>query len=238
MLDRLAAKGVPADRQFLLPNWTDTAKFFPTAREPVYRRRLGIGVERCVALYSGSLGVKQGLDHLIGAARILSSQSDDSPLFVIAGGGSAREGLVRSSLGLSNVMFLPPQPEETLNEFLNIGDIQLLPQLGAVNDLVLPSKLGAMLAIGKPIVATVHPGSLIADTIKDAGVLVPPGHPELLADEILELARSPQRRAAMGQAARMIAARSLQPQDIFLQTEDRLQKLVTSDGRKDRATTR
>ncbi len=47
---------------------------------------------------------------------------------------------------LKNVRFLPFQPYARLNEFLNMADLHALPQDKGAADLVLPSKLGGMLA--------------------------------------------------------------------------------------------
>jgi colanic acid biosynthesis glycosyl transferase WcaI len=38
---------------------------------------------------------------------------------------------------------------------LNMADIPMLPQRRDASDLVMPSKLGPMLAVGKPVIATV-----------------------------------------------------------------------------------
>jgi putative colanic acid biosynthesis glycosyltransferase WcaI len=44
------------------------------------------------------------------------------------------------------VKFLPVQPEDKLCELLNMADPHLLPQHRQASDLVLPSKLGGLLA--------------------------------------------------------------------------------------------
>ncbi len=78
---------------------------------------------------------------------------------VFCGNGATRDDLIRRSAGLRNVRFLDLQPQERLPELLSMADIHLLPQRTEVADLVLPSKLGAILASGRPVVAMAEPGT-------------------------------------------------------------------------------
>lgn len=229
MVRAIESKGVSPERLMLLPNWTDMEKFFPMPNPVAHRDEYKISAERCVVLYSGNLGAKQGVEHVIGAAKILAADPSTSPMFVIAGAGSNAANLQRAASGLPNVLFLPLQTAEKFNEFLNMGDIQLLPQLSEVDNLVMPSKLGAMLAVGRPIIATTVPGTHLAKVIGDAGLLVPPGSSELLAAAIIELASNTGRREAMGQAARQVACSLGTPQEILLKLESKLLEVLASE---------
>jgi colanic acid biosynthesis glycosyl transferase WcaI len=53
-----------------------------------YRAELGISDEVCVALYSGNMGEKQGLEIVLEVARQLQHEHD--LLFVLCGEGAAR----------------------------------------------------------------------------------------------------------------------------------------------------
>ena len=228
MLDAIAAKDAAPKSCVLFPNWVDTKKIFPLTGSSAMRRELGIPEGSCVALYSGSMGRKQGLNYIIEAARILAANPKTSPLFLLAGAGPIRAELESAARDLSNVRFLPLQPDERFNEFLNIGDIHLLPQLRDANDLVMPSKLGAMLAVGKPVVATVPADSQIALTIGDAGFVVPPENPAALADAIRVLAGDANRRQAMGAAALRVVRDSLQAEPVLTEMEGRLHVLAAT----------
>lgn len=200
MLHEIERHGVARERLALFYNWVDTKLIFPLASSARMRRELGIPEDRCVVLYAGSMGEKQGLDVVIAAARSLAGDST-SPLFILAGDGHNRRRLEIEARMLQNVMFLPLQPADRFNEFLNIGDIHLLPQHPSVADLVLPSKLGAILAVGKPIIATVAQGSQIARMIGAAGIVVRPSDPTALATAICNLASNPARARMMGKVA-------------------------------------
>ena len=203
MIERLAVKGVGQEQRVLLPNWVDAQDIFPMAGVSGYRAKLGIGDDICVTLYSGNMGEKQGLEILLEAARLL--QDESGLLFVLCGEGAARERLIRIGADLRNVRWLPLQPVEQLNELLNLADVHLLPQRADVADLVMPSKLLGMLASGRPVLATAHPGTQLAKVVSSCGKVVEPGNAQDVAQGLLELLHAPQRREQLGVAARQAA---------------------------------
>jgi colanic acid biosynthesis glycosyl transferase WcaI len=77
------------------------------------------------------------------------------------------------------------QPEEKLCELLNVADLHVLPQDRGASDLVLPSKLGGMLATERPILVTADEGTELHQILKDVAIIVPPGNPAALASGIL-----------------------------------------------------
>jgi colanic acid biosynthesis glycosyl transferase WcaI len=186
-----------------LPNWVDEQDIFPLPKASIYRAELGIEDNKCVALYSGNMGEKQGLETLLAAARSL--QAESGLLFVLCGAGAARERLMRMGTGLRNVIWLPLQPVEKLNELLNLADVHLLPQRADAADLVMPSKLLGMLASGRPVLATAYPGTQLAKMVSSCGKLVEPGNAQEIAQALLELMQAPQERERLGVQARNAA---------------------------------
>jgi len=226
MVEAIARKGVARKRLMLFPNWVDMTRIFPMPGAPGLRRELGLPEDACIALYSGSMGRKQGLDYVIAAARVLSQSDASSPLFVLAGAGPVLDELRQAAADLPNVRFMPLQPDERFNEFLNMGDIHLLPQRRDAADLVMPSKLGAMLAAGKPVIATVPPDSQVALTLEGAGIVVPPEDHAALAGAIAALAGDAPRRTALGLAAAQRARETVEAEAILSQAEARLLSLA------------
>lgn len=207
MLKRLVAKGVDADACVFLPNWADIDSIRPLDTPSPYRAELGIPDDALVALYSGNMGLKQGLELL---GEIAHATADEATLhYVFAGQGPGREALQESCRGLSNVHFLDLQPIERLNDWLGLADIHLLPQRADVADLVMPSKLTGMLASGRPVVATAMLGTGVANALQTSGISVPPGSSAGMVQALLSLASAPETRRKMGQAARMQAESSL-----------------------------
>ncbi len=191
----LIEKGRDPDRVIELRNWANHAAAIGMADGADLKRRWGLD-GKTVALYSGNISHKQGLDAVVAAARSLVSRGDIA--FVIAGEGPLRPTIERQVGDLPNVTLKPLQEGGSVGEMLRMADIHLLPQIEGAADLVLPSKIGNMLTSARPVVATVHPGTGIADELEGCGVIVPPGDPAALAGAVAELADAPVRRASMG----------------------------------------
>jgi colanic acid biosynthesis glycosyl transferase WcaI len=186
MAEHLQEKGVPPDRIAIVRNWVDLDFIKPFDGASPYREELGIAETDSVILYSGAIGAKQGFDVLIDAARRLSRRADIK--FLIAGEGPAKSGLAARAANLPNVRFLPFQPYARLSEFLGLADIHVLPQAADAADLVLPSKLGGMLASGRRTIVTAAPGTELATFVEDAAIVVPPGDAAALAEAIEQAA--------------------------------------------------
>lgn len=201
MRARLLAKGVAADRTRLFPNGVDTAGIYPSGGISEFRRSLAVPEPAIVALYAGNLGEKQGIETLLAVARICHRNGAGHAIHVvICGEGAASAKLAAADI--PNLRLLALQPAARLNDLLNAADIHLLPQRAGAADLVMPSKLGGMLASGRPVVAGAAPGTQIADEIADCGIRVPPDDAPAMAAAIVELAGDPDRRRKLGEAAR------------------------------------
>jgi len=207
MCARLRQKGVPAERVVLLPNWVDLKAITPQHGLNGVRTELGIGADTTLLLYAGNMGEKQGLDVLIDVARRL--HGTPGLVFLMVGTGAARSRLQAQAQGLPNMVWWPLQPAERLNELLNAADIHLLPQRGDVADLVMPSKLGGILASGRMVIGTAHADTELGRVLERTGVRVDPGRPELLAEAIMRYAADPQARGRLGSAGRRHAEETL-----------------------------
>lgn len=199
MMARLAEKGIPAERIVELRNWADLSavQSGPVAKD--FRADFGLTTEH-VAVYSGNIANKQGLDILPETARRMADRRDLT--FAIFGEGSYLATLREKATGLTNIRFFPLQPRERLGELLRSADVHLLPQLAGAADLVLPSKLTNMLASGRPVLATADPETALAREIGPAGLVTPPGDAGALAEALRTILDDPDRRADMGLEAR------------------------------------
>jgi len=207
MVERLEQKGVLRSRCVLFPNSIDTQTIFPMPAASSFRCELGISDSAVVALYSGSMGEKQGLHILAEAAQCLAGHSHIR--FVLCGEGPYRTNLMGLVGGLPNVTFLPLQPDSRLNDLFNLADIHLLPQRDDAADLLMPGKLREMLASGRPVVATARPGTQIAFCVQGRGLVVPPGSSSALVSAICRLAADTDLRKQMGAEGRKFAVANL-----------------------------
>jgi colanic acid biosynthesis glycosyl transferase WcaI len=223
MLERLATKGVAEGRCTSFPNWADIEGVRPIEGPSPYRSELGIPDDAVVALYSGNMGLKQGLELLGLAARALSGLPD--MFFVFGGEGPARDALLEACAGLPNVRFLGLQPTERMRDWLGLADIHLLPQRADVADLVMPSKLTGMLASGRPVLATALPGTGVANAISDCGIATPPGDTGRFTGALRLLAGDVELRTRFGRAARARAEHDLDREHILSRIDAHLAAL-------------
>lgn len=204
MLERLLMKGVAAERTCYFPNWVDVVRIRPMRRSGAgLRERLGIAQDAVVALFSGTLGGKQGLMVIPAAAQLLAERED--VVFVVCGAGVMLPQLEREAARLPNMRLLELQPAERLAELLGMADIHLMPQSPDAADLVLPSKLSGMLASGRPVVAACGAGTEIAEIVSECGIVVNAQDAPALACAVATLAGDPERRRDLGERARGIA---------------------------------
>lgn len=198
MIALLRGKGYSPEKTFELRNWAN-AGFAPDPAEAERMRAEWNVGSRHVALYSGNIANKQGIELIVDAARRLSHRKD--LLFIICGQGPNRKRLRELASGLDNIQFHDLQPVERMGGLLAMADVHLLPQIPGVADLVLPSKLTNMLLSGRPVVATAADGTGLAAEVHGCGVVTQPGDAGSFADAIAMLLDDPELRGKMGEQA-------------------------------------
>lgn len=170
----------------LFPNWTNTNFFFPVTDRSSIKTAFGFRETDKIVLYSGAIGEKQGLEAILHCARCNKANRDLK--FVICGNGPYKKELERKTeqLGLNNITFFPLQPLSSFNHFLNLADVHLIIQKGSASDFVMPSKLGAILAVGGTCVVTANSGTALYSLVQNhrMGILVNADDPEALEQGI------------------------------------------------------
>lgn len=234
MVERARAKGMPAERAVLFPNWVDVDAIYPL--DPIanssnsIRRQLAEQVldieNKVILLYSGNMGAKQGLELLAPLAEVFAA--DSRVHFVFCGDGALRPQLEALLGHRPNVTLLPLQPLDRLNDLLNAADIHLLPQRAGAADLVMPSRLTGMLASGRPVIATVAPGTQVASVVEGCGIAVPAEDPAALHAAVLRLVDDEQLRLCLGRAARRYAVEHLGKCQVLERFELDMKFLVAS----------
>jgi colanic acid biosynthesis glycosyl transferase WcaI len=201
--DNVAGKlrGHRPDRVEVIPNFVDTERIAPADPDNGYRREYGL-TGRTVVMYAGNVGLSQSLDLVVEAARRHRDRQD--LVFVINGGGSALDGLRSRAEGMDNLRFVPMQPRERLPEVLAAADLHLVPLRTGLARSSVPSKLYSILAAGRPVLASVDPGTEVATTIEraGAGVSVPPEDADAFCSALDELVGDEERRRSMGASGR------------------------------------
>ena len=95
---------------------------------------------------------------------------------VIIGGGVMSNQLKQQANELKNVVVIDYQPVERLSEVLATADLHLVPLRTGLGGMSVPSKIYSIFAAGRPVIASVDPGTQIERKVAESegGVAVPP----------------------------------------------------------------
>jgi colanic acid biosynthesis glycosyl transferase WcaI len=174
-----------------IPNWADVDSIRPTVRDRNMRFRLGAGPDDFLVVHSGNMGAKQDLLNVVAAAAILSGK-DKRIKIALVGDGQERANIAEgiASRQLDNITLLPLVAPDEFSTLLGAANVLLVNQAPMVVDSVLPSKLLAYMAAGRPLIVAAHSSSSTASLVRDSrcGVLVDPGQPKALAERIRVMA--------------------------------------------------
>jgi colanic acid biosynthesis glycosyl transferase WcaI len=198
MLAAFSTKSVPAEKQIYFPNGI---RLEPPPARGAFRARHGFGAGDFLAVYSGNIGVKQGLQVLVRAARVLR---DPRIRLIICGDGAQHYLIESEAAGLGNVRLLPLLPDAEYREMLADSDVAIIPQLAGSGRAFFPSKVLNPLAFGRPILSVADADSELARAIAEGGFgcNVPPDRAEALAEALERLAAHPAQLETWGEAGR------------------------------------
>jgi colanic acid biosynthesis glycosyl transferase WcaI len=227
MRAKIRSKGVAPDRTLVFRNWADTDLISPSPAAPNLRAEWGLN-DKFVVLYSGNMGVKQGLFSLLGVASLLREERDVVVL-IVGDGGQKEELMARARAGeLGNVVFMPPVAREDLPRLLATADVSVIPQRASIQDLVVPSKLGNLLCSGRPVIVAADARSEMGEILTrgECAILVPPENHTAMAAAVLELRANPQRRAELAARGLIVARATLGREAILESFADQIVQLA------------
>jgi glycosyltransferase involved in cell wall biosynthesis len=194
---KLADKGVPLEKLSIVPNGVDLDDLSPDSKLD-WRQRLNLK-EKFVITYAGLIGVFQGVEIIVDAARLLKTHEDIH--FLIVGDGVKRSDIEEqvAKQGLTNVTLLPPQPRSAIPGILNASDVALVP---LVNDQLVdavPSKLLEAWGCRRAVILVAGGEARRLVEESGGGVVIAPGAPEALAEAVVDLSKN---QAALEKYAR------------------------------------
>jgi colanic acid biosynthesis glycosyl transferase WcaI len=212
----------------VIPNFVDTAWIQPSHRDNDYRHQYGL-VGKRVVMYAGNVGMSQALDLVLDAATELAVEDD--VVFVVNGGGAARPDLERRAAGMSNVRFIDMQPKARLPAVLAAADVHVVPLKRGLAWSSVPSKLYSILAAGRPIVASVDPGTEVARTVEraGAGLSVPPDDGHAFTKAIRHLLEHDGEARSMGESGRRFVESWASPSAVAAAYEGLFAELARPD---------
>ncbi|ACB76550.1 WcaI family glycosyltransferase [Opitutus terrae] len=194
MMDEFRRKGVPARRRIYFPNWLRGGPS-GAAEANDFRARFGLPADHLLAVYSGNLGRKQGIEILLSAAERLARDPATAArpvTVVIAGAGAERAALEArvNALNLPQLRLLPLLSDEDYAAMLQTADLGLITQAPGTGRYFFPSKLLSLLQAGLPVATVADADSELARAVEEGGfgINVLPGQPAELASVLGRLA--------------------------------------------------
>jgi glycosyltransferase involved in cell wall biosynthesis len=177
-----------ARRIELVPNGADPRMFDPHQNGTHFRQEHGLE-GKFVLLYAGAHGMSNDLGIALEAAHLLADQPDI--VIVFLGDGKEKPALQQKAWEkqLKNVIFLSPLPKTEMGLALAGSDacLAILKPI-PLYATVYPNKVFDYMAAGKPVVLAIN--GVIRQVVEQAqaGVFVPPGDPQALAQAIGRMA--------------------------------------------------
>ncbi len=193
--------GIPKERVVWIPNGVDLSLF---PRSTV----ADTAKDHFTLMYFGAHGQANGLDNVLHAMKHVQEQSNGRNIHLrMIGDGPLKPSLVEqaSEMGLTNVSFEPPVAKSQIPALAAQADafvIAVLNLPGLYRYGISMNKLFDYLAAEQPIlIASNGANNPVEDA--QAGLTVPPGQPQALAEAIVKIANTPlPERQRMGRAGR------------------------------------
>lgn len=201
----LVAHGVMSSRITQLPISTRVEAVDLEPAEA--RRQLGWSDAGLTVVHTGNMGMKQGLEHLVEAAR-LAEQTGSDIQFVMVGDGSQRAELQSKARDLTNIRFTGLVSDADYPVALAAADVLLLHERPGVTEMSLPSKLTSYVTARRPILAAVDDGGITKSLLEsyDAALTTPSGNARAMLDSLEQLRHDDVRAAAVMTGAATMAA--------------------------------
>jgi colanic acid biosynthesis glycosyl transferase WcaI len=232
-----AERGVAPENISILPHWIDE-KMFTAEAEADERERLRAEFgwqDKFVVLFAGNLGIVQGLDAVLEAARQIPN---GNAKIVFVGDGTDKPRLEKLAEELKvgdKVQFVERQPLERMPAFMAASDALLVSlKKSELTKFVVPSKTVAYLASGKPILMAT--GGASEDLIKEAraGLTIEPENPAELAAAIEKMRQMPfAEREKFGASGRRFLVQNLSKRHVIARYEKLLLDVAEKFKKRD-----
>jgi glycosyltransferase involved in cell wall biosynthesis len=189
----------PDKKVHWLPNGVDES-IFRFKKQDNVRKQLQLAQDDFLIMYAGIIGLAQGLDVILDAAKLLPAES--KIVYLLLGDGPEKSRLMQrvNDENITRVKFLELVSREVVPSYVDAVDVAVIPLkkmdlfLGAI-----PSKIFENLALAKPLLLSVDGEArrLFIDE-GSAGLFIEPENSQMLAEKSLYLEANPDVVKTMG----------------------------------------
>ena len=205
MADEIVSRGVDRSKITLVPNGVDVERFVPVTRDPELAAKWGIGPDDVTLGYISTLWPYEGIHFLLRAAADLIVRGLPVRVVIVGEGHMFVElQQLAAELGIRDrVAFTGRVPHQQVLAYYGLIDVFVVPRSDdRVSHLVTPLKPLEAMATGRAMIVS---GVAALRGMVQEGVTAEvfrPEDAEHLAEVAAALVRDPDRRAALGAAAR------------------------------------
>ena len=191
-------RGIPSEKVKTIKNGVNLSFFNPkiAPQKSLINQNLE---EKFIVLYLGAHGISQGLEKIIDVAVELKDFSKIHFLFV--GEGAAKNDIVikAKKYDLKNISFIKGQAKNNIKYFYNKSDVVLVPLKNIpLFDTFIPSKIFEIMAMKKPIIASVRGESAEILKKSNAALISDPEDVQMIRDNIIHLYKNSKEKDKMG----------------------------------------
>ncbi|WP_179474487.1 glycosyltransferase family 4 protein [Mycolicibacterium vinylchloridicum] len=219
--------GVEASRVTVVRNWTHLPPSVPL-EATIAKDSLHWPKNVTLAVHTGNMGAKQGLENILDAARLADEQ--DAPVhFMLIGDGGEKRGLVAKATGIKRLSFIDPLDDTAYRAALAAADVLIVNEKPGVAAMAVPSKLTSYFDAGRPVIGATDFDGITASEIKasEAGLVVRAGDPGALLTAVLALRADPDASARFGRNGRRYRESVLDQSAAIQRWDDLLKTLST-----------
>lgn len=196
--------GLPGDRIDVVTQSVDVERLALARSQQASSRdgrREELGLKGCVFIYVGRLWAGKGVEDLLSAYETLIADGRDVSLLLL-GDGPDEARLRERCAALPGVVFAGFVQASEIAAYYALADVMVFPTLGDPHGLVVEEAMSA----GLPVICSSAAGD-IAERLPDgeAGYIVAPRAPQLLAQRMLALALDERLRSSMSTRAAALA---------------------------------
>jgi glycosyltransferase involved in cell wall biosynthesis len=181
-------------RVVTLYNGIDINKYNGNNKEQNLLHEFNLQKNFVIIGFIGRLEEVKGLDYLLEAATVIVKKNKEAR-FLIVGEGSQKRFLQQKAqdLGIGKYIIFPGFRED-VDEILAAIDILVMPSISEA----FPTAILEAMASKKPVIATTVGGVPEIVVNRETGILIPAKNIESLANAIIDLMQSSEKRSVMG----------------------------------------
>ena len=197
MKQKMIEQGVPPEKVTVIPDWYDDKSVREISwEENLFVKKYNMQKDVFYIQFAGTMGMNFDYRMVLNVAEIL--KGEENIVFQMIGAGSQKDVFEKTAKerGLTNIVFLPLEPQEMVPQVYSACSVCLIPLPKGVIGNSVPSKAGLLMACRRVIITSADDGSEYNKMFEreQIGIACSTDDPEEVAKRILKLRDDPDLR--------------------------------------------